>query len=109
MPLPTRQGAKVLAVILLTHYAALLAASKTIRSPMINHAVVCAQSTTRVKPFICTMPMRLDDGWNQVQFNLADFTKRAYGELQVPGGWWTSGYGQTAVCEVLQACISQGV
>merc|ERR1712061_178227 len=26
------------------------------------------QSTTRVKPFICTMPMRLDDGWNQIQF-----------------------------------------
>eukprot|EP00435_Cladocopium_sp_Y103_P057085 s126_g19.t1 len=23
------------------------------------------QSTTRVKPFICTMPMRLDEGWNQ--------------------------------------------
>ena len=21
----------------------------------------------RVKPFICTMPMRLDDGWNQIQ------------------------------------------
>uniref|UniRef100_A0A9J2PK18 CFA20 domain-containing protein n=2 Tax=Ascaris TaxID=6251 RepID=A0A9J2PK18_ASCLU len=37
------------------------------------------QSNTRVKPFICTMPMRLDDGWNQIQFNLADFTKRAYG------------------------------
>ena len=37
------------------------------------------QSTTRVKPFICTMPMRLDEGWNQIQFNLADFTKRAYG------------------------------
>jgi hypothetical protein len=37
------------------------------------------QSTTRVKPFICTMPMRLDEGWNQVQFNLADFVKRAYG------------------------------
>merc|ERR1719464_961164 len=36
------------------------------------------QSTTRVKPFICTMPMRLDDGWNQIQFNLADFTRRAY-------------------------------
>jgi hypothetical protein len=32
-----------------------------------------------VKPFICTMPMRLDEGWNQVQFNLADFVKRAYG------------------------------
>jgi len=37
------------------------------------------QSTTRVKPFICTMPMRLDEGWNQVQFNLAEFTRRAYG------------------------------
>eukprot|EP00924_Labyrinthula_sp_SR-Ha-C_P015270 snap_masked-scaffold_9-processed-gene-13.80-mRNA-1 protein AED:0.06 eAED:0.06 QI:0/0/0/1/1/1/3/0/201 len=37
------------------------------------------QSTTRVKPFICTMPMRLDSGWNQIQFNLADFTGRAYG------------------------------
>ncbi|KAI9015988.1 transcription factor IIB [Hyaloraphidium curvatum] len=37
------------------------------------------QSTTRVKPFICTMPMRLDDGWNQIQFNLSEFTRKAYG------------------------------
>uniref|UniRef100_A0A8C4PXT0 Cilia and flagella associated protein 20 n=1 Tax=Eptatretus burgeri TaxID=7764 RepID=A0A8C4PXT0_EPTBU len=37
------------------------------------------QSTTRVKPFICTMPLRLDDGWNQIHFNLLDFTRRAYG------------------------------
>ncbi|GAV04981.1 hypothetical protein RvY_15175 [Ramazzottius varieornatus] len=37
------------------------------------------QVEARVKPFICTMPMRLDEGWNQVQFNLADFCKRAYG------------------------------
>lgn len=37
------------------------------------------QSCTRVKPFICTMPMKLDEGWNQIQFNLADFTRRAYG------------------------------
>lgn len=36
------------------------------------------QTTTRVKPFICTMPMRLDEGWNQIQFNLGDFTSRAY-------------------------------
>ena len=36
-------------------------------------------SSTRVKPFICTMPMRLDEGWNQIQFNLSDFTRRAYG------------------------------
>lgn len=42
--------------------------------------VHASQSTTRVKPFICTMPMRLDDGWNQIQFNLSDFTRRAYGE-----------------------------
>ena len=40
------------------------------------------QSATRVKPFICTMPMRLDEGWNQIQFNLADFTRRAYGVPQ---------------------------
>lgn len=25
------------------------------------------------------MPMKLDEGWNQIQFNLQDFTKRAYG------------------------------
>jgi hypothetical protein len=37
------------------------------------------QSKTSVKPFICTMPMRLDEGWNQIQFNLSDFTRRAYG------------------------------
>ena len=37
------------------------------------------QTSTKVKPFICTMPMKLDDGWNQIQFNLSDFTKRAYG------------------------------
>ena len=24
--------------------------------------------------------MRLDEGWNQIQFNLSDFTRRAYGE-----------------------------
>jgi Protein of unknown function (DUF667) len=41
------------------------------------------QSNTRVKPFICTMPMRLDEGWNQIQFNLADFCKRAYGTTYV--------------------------
>ena len=29
------------------------------------------------------MPMRLDEGWNQIQFNLADFCKRAYGSNYV--------------------------
>ncbi|KAG4960015.1 hypothetical protein JHK87_036648 [Glycine soja] len=37
------------------------------------------QAVTRVKPYICTMPLRMDEGWNQIQFNLVDFTKRAYG------------------------------
>ena len=37
------------------------------------------QSNTRVKPFICTITMKLDEGWNQIHFNLTDFTRRAYG------------------------------
>ncbi|KAF9582192.1 hypothetical protein BGW38_000527 [Lunasporangiospora selenospora] len=41
------------------------------------------QSTTRVKPYITTMPLRMDPGWNQIQLNLADYTKRAYGTAYV--------------------------
>ncbi|KAF6155376.1 hypothetical protein GIB67_019902 [Kingdonia uniflora] len=41
--------------------------------------MVMWQAVTRVKPFICTMPLKLDDGWNIIQFNLTDFTRRAYG------------------------------
>jgi hypothetical protein len=41
------------------------------------------QTATKVKPFICTMPMKLDEGWNQIQFNLSDFTRRAYGSNYV--------------------------
>lgn len=41
--------------------------------------VFLMQAVTRVKPYICTMPLKLDEGWNQIQLNLADFTKRAYG------------------------------
>ena len=37
------------------------------------------QSMTCIKPFLCTLPMRLDPGWNQIQFNLSDYTRRAYG------------------------------
>lgn len=37
------------------------------------------QSQTRVKDFICTMPLKLDAGWNQINLNLSDFTRRAYG------------------------------
>lgn len=37
------------------------------------------QSTTKIKPFCTSMPIGLSGGWNQIQFNLSDFTKRAYG------------------------------
>ncbi|KAL9260213.1 Cilia- and flagella-associated protein 20-like protein [Drosera capensis] len=37
------------------------------------------QAVTRVEPYICTMPLKMDDGWNQIQLNLSDFTRRAYG------------------------------
>ncbi|XP_073331421.1 cilia- and flagella-associated protein 20-like [Pagrus major] len=37
------------------------------------------RSTTGVDPLLCTMPMKLDEGWNQIQFDLSDFTRRAYG------------------------------
>ncbi|ORY89545.1 Cilia/flagella-associated protein 20/WDR90/C3orf67 [Syncephalastrum racemosum] len=37
------------------------------------------QLATRVKPYITTMPMRLDPGWNQIAFDLSDYVQRAYG------------------------------
>ncbi|ORX59762.1 DUF667-domain-containing protein [Hesseltinella vesiculosa] len=37
------------------------------------------QLETRVQPLICTMPLRLEPGWNQMVLDLADLTKRAYG------------------------------
>lgn len=37
------------------------------------------QNETRVRDCICTMPLRLDVGWNQIGFNLNEFTKKAYG------------------------------
>lgn len=36
------------------------------------------QSQTRVSSFNTAMPLALNDGWNQIQLNLADFTRRAY-------------------------------
>lgn len=41
------------------------------------------QTVTRVSDCICTMPLRLDTGWNQISFNLSDFTRRAYGTSYV--------------------------
>eukprot|EP01094_Clydonella_sp_ATCC50884_P000894 TRINITY_DN10668_c0_g1_i1.p1 TRINITY_DN10668_c0_g1~~TRINITY_DN10668_c0_g1_i1.p1 ORF type:complete len:187 (-),score=43.67 TRINITY_DN10668_c0_g1_i1:57-545(-) len=38
------------------------------------------QDTTRVKEYICTMPLRLPDtGWNYIHLNLADLVRRVYG------------------------------
>lgn len=37
------------------------------------------QSKTSVTTFTTTMPLALNCGWNQIQLNLADFTRRAYG------------------------------
>lgn len=37
------------------------------------------QSKTSIKPFSTSMPMGMSPGWNQIHFNLADFTRRAYG------------------------------
>ncbi|XP_069372982.1 uncharacterized protein [Paralichthys olivaceus] len=41
------------------------------------------RTATQVGPFICTMPMKLDAGWNQLQLNLSDFTNKAYGTKYV--------------------------
>jgi hypothetical protein len=38
-----------------------------------------ALSMMRVRPDICILPIRLDLGWNQINFNLADFTAKVYG------------------------------
>ena len=37
------------------------------------------QTLTRVKGNFCSMPMRLEDGWNQVHIKLDDFCKKAFG------------------------------
>ncbi|XP_063626413.1 cilia- and flagella-associated protein 20-like [Cydia splendana] len=36
------------------------------------------QSTTQILPMSTAMPISLADGWNQIQFNLSEFTRRAY-------------------------------
>ncbi|CAG7732173.1 unnamed protein product [Allacma fusca] len=37
------------------------------------------QAVTRVRPLSCTLPMKLEDGWNQIHMNLADLTRKIYG------------------------------
>lgn len=61
-----------------------------------------------MKPFICTMPMRLDEGWNQIQFNLSDFTRRAYGAAFLDAWFQSSGLGLAAVGSRMLAASSSG-
>lgn len=37
------------------------------------------QTLTRVKGNFCSLPMKLEDGWNQVHINFEDFVKKAFG------------------------------
>lgn len=37
------------------------------------------QTLTRVKGNFCSLPMKLEDGWNQVAIDLEDFTNKAFG------------------------------
>ncbi|XP_063540716.1 uncharacterized protein LOC134749629 [Cydia strobilella] len=41
------------------------------------------QSTTQILPMATAMPIGLADGWNQIQFNLSEFTRRAYNKAFV--------------------------
>ena len=36
-------------------------------------------SNTRISDFMCSIPMKLDSGWNLIVINLSDFVKKAYG------------------------------
>jgi len=33
---------------------------------------------TKIRPFVCTLPLKLADGWNDIQINLIELTQRAY-------------------------------
>jgi hypothetical protein len=37
------------------------------------------QSITRIKPFECSMPLELDEGWNEIVFNLEEYCEKAFG------------------------------
>ena len=41
--------------------------------------VSTAQSSARVRPFMCSMPLKLRDGWNLVTLDLANLTQKAFG------------------------------
>jgi len=34
--------------------------------------------STKIRPLVCALPLKLTDGWNEIQINLAELTQRAY-------------------------------
>ncbi|XP_046992035.1 cilia- and flagella-associated protein 20 isoform X3 [Schistocerca americana] len=38
-----------------------------------------SRSGTSVRPHTCSVPLLLEDGWNIIQINLAEFTQKAFG------------------------------
>jgi len=51
-------------------------------------------SSTKIRPLVCTLPLKLTDGWNVIQINLIELTQRAYAthyeettRLQVCWSW----------------------
>ncbi len=41
------------------------------------------QTYTRIKPNFCSIPIKLEDGWNMVPIDLEDFTRKAFGSEYV--------------------------
>ena len=46
----------------------------------VKRTFICSnnQSITRIKPFECSMPLELDEGWNEIVFNLEDYCEKAF-------------------------------
>mmetsp|Transcript_84547 Transcript_84547/g.182252 ORF Transcript_84547/g.182252 Transcript_84547/m.182252 type:complete len:112 (+) Transcript_84547:195-530(+) len=40
-------------------------------------------STTKVKPFVATIPVKIEDGWNHLSLNLAEYTQNCFNSQMV--------------------------
>jgi len=38
-------------------------------------SLTCA---TKIRPLVCSLPLKLSDGWNDIKINLVELTQRAY-------------------------------
>lgn len=52
------------------------------------------QLNTRVRPKICAIPLSMEEGWNIIQIDVADFVRRAY----------KTGYTETQRVRIHPAC-----